>query len=687
MKTTFENFCPRLRPGRVIPKGAQIIFETDNPYNQIILPMALADLVLLCNGHHSLQQIIERFYNKRGTVPFKSILKTIHALHQSGFFENGHELSLNTYLSSWMEPRLAYPWTLSWRFGQRIIANKQAPTIFYILTLLILAGSIWGIQAFPEHPIELVKSLFVDTAPAHVLFSLLVCSSVLQSMRHLIRGIQLLLLTGKIYNVGVRLDPWGLHLHIGDEANDLFESQLYTSMFHLSQILLGWGLMYLAAPAIGAPWLGALIVVNLMISFWELNPFVQSEGLRLIRALTFTPDREVVSWHYDSNSLFKALGPGYTRQDHDFAKICGAWGSVWLLTALILLLHFAATFSIPMLTAVVEWDSNSLFACAGIWIWFFSLYSVSQAFVENIVISLARPILGSFQSAMHDFKNRNRPPPTPLEVLAKIQDLPLFSHFSRAQLLNILSKTEVTEVQKNVEVVRPDEELRELYVLIDGEIEIVRNLGQPDEWSTCMQGPSIFSETALLDSSPQPIHVKTLRRCVILEMPVNNIKMAAEESQAIRQLKDFRNAILVSQFFASSPVFRSLSQTAVDFLCSRGKLEYFEEGQIVFRQGDVGDSIFLVLLGSVDVDVNGSVVNSPKQGSFFGEISLIANIPRTGTVKCREASVFFRISAEAFWEVLVQNLDLGVYIETISEQRLRDDLKINAVELLPTGSD
>src|SRR6185312_16418545 len=105
MNSNLENFCPRLRAGRVIPQGSHIIFETDSPYNQIILPMPLADLILLCGGQFSIRQIIEKIYRKQGAVPFKSILRAIHALHQGGFFENGEELILNSHLQSWMEPR------------------------------------------------------------------------------------------------------------------------------------------------------------------------------------------------------------------------------------------------------------------------------------------------------------------------------------------------------------------------------------------------------------------------------------------------------------------------------------------------------------------------------------------------------------------------------------------------------
>jgi CRP-like cAMP-binding protein len=679
-----------LRPGRVIPKGAQIIFETDNPYNQIILPISLADLILLCSGQFSIRQIIEKFYKKRGTVPFKSILKAIHALHQNGFFENGDELSLNPYLQSWMEPRTTRPWNLSWRFGQRIMADQHAPSVFYILTLLLLAGSMIGMQELPLQPMNLVQSLFVNSSAAEALFQLLICSSILQTGRHIIRGIQLLLLTGKAYNVALRLSPWGFHLHVGDEANDLFENRLYTSMFHTSQMLVGWFILFLCEPALTEDWFKAMTIVNIILTFWEMNPFVQSEGLRLIRSLTLGADHEVVSWHYDSDSIFKLLGSGFGQQDRAFSRICSAWGSVWLFLALAILCNSAAIFSGSVMASISAWDHNSYVALIGTFVWFYSLYSLSQAFVEAIVLSVMRPWWGRVEARFKELFQNKQQFLSREEVLARIQDLPLFSHFSHSQLLNILSKTEVTAVPKNTYILKPGEVSREFYVLLDGEIEITYNVDQRDELITSMQATAIFGETSLLDDSPRGIQVKTVRTSIILEFPVQNVRAAAQESQAIRQLEDFRNAILVNQFFASSPVFRSLSQPSIDFLCSRGTLEYFDQDQIVFRQGDVGDSIYLVLRGSVEVEVNGTIVTRPKHGSFFGEISLIANIPRTATVSCKEPSVFFRISSDAFWEVLVQNLDLGVFIETISENRLREDLKLATlapVALLPTGSD
>jgi CRP-like cAMP-binding protein len=170
-----------------------------------------------------------------------------------------------------------------------------------------------------------------------------------------------------------------------------------------------------------------------------------------------------------------------------------------------------------------------------------------------------------------------------------------------------------------------------------------------------------------------------------LRVPIQVLRSTAQEAQSIRHLDDFRNAILVNQFFASSPVFRSLSAESIDFLSSRGTLEYVDQNQSIFMQGDSGDSLYLILRGAVDVQVHGIQIKRLFQGSFFGEIALIANIPRTATIVSSEPCVFFKISSDAFWEVLVQHMDLGVFLETVSESRLREDLEMAALK--PTGSD
>ncbi len=155
-------------------------------------------------------------------------------------------------------------------------------------------------------------------------------------------------------------------------------------------------------------------------------------------------------------------------------------------------------------------------------------------------------------------------------------------------------------------------------------------------------------------------------------MPIFLLRQAADEARSIRHLEDFRNAIMVNQFFASSPVFRSLSPESVDFLSTEVRSNILIRS-LVFNQGDTGDSLYLVLRGGVTVTftIGHQKHQSGKLlwGNFFDR-----QCAAHREYNASEPSVFFRISADSFWEVLVQHIDLGVFLETVSEMRLQEDL-------------
>ncbi len=673
--TNLENFRPKLRPGRVIPHGSRLIFETDDPYNQIILPMALADLVLLCSGQFTVREIIQKIYKRQGAVPFKAILKAIHVLQQGDFFVNGNELALNSHLRSWMEPG-RQPFALSWRFGQSIVAAQRKPGVYYAVTLTLLVCSLLGLQSFPSDPLRYIMDwINVADFPA-TLIMLLICSSVIQSVRHLCRGIQLLLHTGKAYNVAVQISPWGVHLHVGDEANDFLNNRLYSGMFYVSQIVLGWGVAFFALPYLGPEWREPLIVLNIGLTFWELNPFVNSEGLRLIQSLFLNAKRETLPWHFEVSSLIRTLHSRTLRNDRDFARVCFALGSVWLGIMFYLLYDAAKYFGPHVLDHIIHLRRDALAPAISLAIWMAALYFTVQALIETVVASAVRPRWPSLRGKLRKLSPLSMRHPSQIEIAEKIQDLPVFSHLQGASLARVIDLSQVLEFPDGAAIINQGEPSLTLYVLLEGEVDISRTFGNQSERLIEMAGISIFGEAALLDDSPRAAQVRAKGPTLVLQVPISVIRRIAEESHVIRHLEDFRNAILVNQFFASSPIFRSLSIETIEFLCSRGQLEYFDRSKTIFNQGDVSDSIYLILRGSVYVMVHGVHVKHLTQGNFFGEIALLANVPRTGKVSTVESCVFFKIPADSFWEVLVQHIDLGVIIETISEGRLREDLEV-----------
>ena len=80
--------------------------------------------------------------------------------------------------------------------------------------------------------------------------------------------------------------------------------------------------------------------------------------------------------------------------------------------------------------------------------------------------------------------------------------------------------------------------------------------------------------------------------------------------------------------------------------------EIYPAGEIIFREGDPGDSAYLIEEGCIEVCVSSTQQTCIGKGELFGEIALIDQQPRTATVRALENTVLIPIPRQLVKELL-----------------------------------
>jgi cAMP-dependent protein kinase regulator len=124
---------------------------------------------------------------------------------------------------------------------------------------------------------------------------------------------------------------------------------------------------------------------------------------------------------------------------------------------------------------------------------------------------------------------------------------------------------------------------------------------------------------------------------------------------------------------AATPLFAGLSEPQLEALISRIDLMTLAPGQVLFREGEHGDSLYVISDGEVAVEALGPPRVEPvilAAGAFFGEVTLITDHPRMATVTARTMVEALRIDRDALAFVVARHPEVVTALLRFVRDRL-----------------
>ena len=97
----------------------------------------------------------------------------------------------------------------------------------------------------------------------------------------------------------------------------------------------------------------------------------------------------------------------------------------------------------------------------------------------------------------------------------------------------------------------------------------------------------------------------------------------------------------------------------------------YERNHVIFKEGDHGESMFVIISGKIDVIQNDHSITQLARGTCIGEMALLDHESRSADAITLEESVLLKIDQEGFFQLMASNPEIMKQIVKILTRRVR----------------
>ena len=190
-----------------------------------------------------------------------------------------------------------------------------------------------------------------------------------------------------------------------------------------------------------------------------------------------------------------------------------------------------------------------------------------------------------------------------------------------------------------------------------------------------------FNRVLLIeDSITTKIWYAFNRDGIHIPFPIRDVNLRTVSDEKIEKERE-RTLNELAALLKKVDVLTPLDDDELLRIAGDGGNKFFCTGEEVIKEGDPGDSLFLILKGEVDVSITSGNdtknIATLKEGDFFGEGSLMTGAARNATVTALMDCKFFVVDKDNFKNVISTHQDA---LKQISEILSRRELELAAMK-------
>lgn len=217
--------------------------------------------------------------------------------------------------------------------------------------------------------------------------------------------------------------------------------------------------------------------------------------------------------------------------------------------------------------------------------------------------------------------------------------------------------------------------LADLYALQHETLPLVKKLQLPASMSAAVD------HDAITEQELQPLDLESL--AAFHDALESVAPKDGDQDDEATTVQTPRAATIDLEKLPPSPLFSALDKPAFEALIAKLDMRWVGKGDTLIKEGDQGESMFVVVQGVVNVMHGDKVLAVMKEGAFFGEMALLTDSPRLASVVAAKDGLLFEIHKAKLAEIAAAHPAVAKVVDEFYRDRLLSNVLRASPVFLP----